>query len=191
MAWLLYLALLILLVGGIALAAVNLPGLWLMLAAVCGYAWLTGWAYVGKWWLLVLLLVAIIAEVIDTFAAGAGAKRAGGSRRGTIGAILGGIIGGIFLSFLIPVPLLGTVIGICVGTFFGALAGELSGGRHVEHSLHIGVGATKGRLTGMLAKVAIGVVMAVLIVWRAFPVKAAASARGALPATRPITRGVR
>jgi hypothetical protein len=76
--WLYYVLLALVLLTGLLLNLFGLPGNWLMLLAVAGYAWLTGWRYVGWISLVVLLVVAVAAEVVEFFAAGAGAKRRAG-----------------------------------------------------------------------------------------------------------------
>lgn len=165
----LYICLFLVLLTGLAITVMTLPGLWLMLAATAGYAWATQWRFVGPWTLLILLVLAISGEIVEVGFQGAGAKKAGAGKRGTWGALIGGILGGIFLSF-IPIPIASTLAGVCIGTFVGALIGELSGGRNVGRSALIGVGAAKGRLLGTLAKVALGGFMIVIAMWMALPI---------------------
>src|SRR4051812_34741140 len=102
-----YLLLLALLVAGLFVSILGLPGLWLMVGSAWGYAWLTGIGhYVGWATLWVLLGLAFSAEIAEFAAGSAGAKRAGGSRRAMFGAIVGALIGGFLLS--IPIPVVGT-----------------------------------------------------------------------------------
>jgi len=164
--FLLYLCLLIFLLCGVVLVIMTLPGLWLMLAAAAMYGWLTHWTYLGAKTLVVLLVLALAGEAIETFSAGAGAKRAGGTRRGFWGALIGGILGGIFLTF---VPIIGTLIGVCIGTFLGATAAEILGGQEALQSARIGFGAAKGRLLGTLAKLTLGCVMVVIALGAGLP----------------------
>jgi uncharacterized protein len=158
--WLYYVLLALVLLTGLLLNLFGLPGNWLMLMAVAGYAWLTGWRYVGWISLVVLLVVAIAAEVVEFFAAGAGAKKAGGTIWGTVGALLGGLIGGFTLTGLVPIPIIGTLVGLIAGTFLGAMGAELLLGKgEVQSSAVIGVGAAKGRFWGTIWKLAFGVVI--------------------------------
>lgn len=168
MHWLLYCCLFALLLTGLALTIMTLPGLWLMLAVSALYAWGTGWQYLGWKTLGVLLALAALAELIEITSAGAGARRAGGGRRGMWGAIIGGIIGGIVLT--IPLLFVGTLIGVCIGTFAGAMIGEFSSGHTLGRSALIGASAAGGRLKGTLIKFGFGCLMLVTAMWTAFPV---------------------
>jgi uncharacterized protein YqgC (DUF456 family) len=187
LAGLFYLLLLLALIVGLATLVVNLPGLWIMVLAAVIYAALTAIALGLVTLTLKLVLwmfaLALIAEVIDFFAAGAGAKRAGGTRRGMWGAIIGGIVGAIVGSFVLP--LIATLVGVCIGTFLGAFIGELSGGKEISQSARIGVLATIGRLTGTLLKMIFGCVMLTVIMWHAWPW---GKARGAAVRLSPPAR---
>src|SRR2546428_4786670 len=100
-----YLLLLAILLAGLFIAILGLPGLWLMVASAATYAWLTGGHYIGKWVLITLCALALLSEIVELVASSIGTKKAGGSRRAALGAILGALLGGIFLSF-IPIPLI-------------------------------------------------------------------------------------
>jgi uncharacterized protein YqgC (DUF456 family) len=168
-----YILLFLLLLTGMAITVMTLPGLWLMLASTAIYAWLTDWQYIGWKTLLTLLILAGLGEVVELAFSAGGARQSGAGRRGTWGALIGGLLGGLFLSF-IPIPVISTLVGVCLGTFLGALIGELSGGREFSHSAIVGVGAAKGRLMGTLAKVAIGGIMLAITLWIALPLPARA-----------------
>lgn len=169
-----YLVLVAVLICGLLINVFGLPGLWLMLAGVGGYAWVTDLRYIGYAWLGTLLGLTLVAEALEFLAAGAGAKQAGGSKRGMVGAIIGGLLGGLIFS--IPVPIIGTIIGVCLGTFVGALATEVLVGKEVDQSVRIGVGAAKGRLYGTIIKLMFGFLILALALWRCFPI-------GGTPAT--------
>ena len=185
-----YAILFLLLLTGLAITVMTLPGLWLMLASAAAYAWLTGGRFLGWRTLVALLILAGLGEVVELAFAGGGAKKAGAGRRGTWGALIGGLLGGIFLSF-IPIPVVSTLVGVCLGTFLGAMIGELSGGREFGHSAVVGVGAAKGRLMGTLAKTALGGVMMALVLWTALPFHGRTSTPAAttrqVPTTTPAT----
>ena len=178
MDWAYYFILIVVLLFGWLVNAAGLPGLWVMVAATAVYGLITRWSYLGFKSMFALILIALIAEVVETVAGGAGAKRAGASKRGIIGAIVGGLLGGLFLTFLIPIPVIGTIVGACAGSLLGATIVELSIGREIVHSLRIGVGAAKGRFLGIISKLAFGLLMLLIALYSAFPV-------GAKPATVP------
>ena len=167
MEWIYYLCLIVLGLFGLCITIMTLPGLWLMLAAAAGYALLTHWQFIGPWTLLVLLVLALAGEVLETASAGKAARRAGGSRRGMWGALIGAILGGLFLT--IPLLFVGTLIGVCIGTFIGAMVGELTGGRELGESAWVGVSAAHGRRVGTLIQLAIGCAMLVVILWLGLP----------------------
>jgi uncharacterized protein YqgC (DUF456 family) len=171
MVWFYFLLLLITDLCGLALAAFTLPGLWLMLAAAAGYAWLTHALYLGEKTLIALLLLALGAEIAELTLGGAGAKKAGASGWGITGGVIGAIVGGICFTGLIPIiPPVNAIIGICLGSFVGAFGVEFLMGTPMEQSFRIGFGAAKGRLTGIVGKVAIGSVMFVLTFFSGFPI---------------------
>lgn len=169
MAWVYYTALIVLLLVGLFVNLLGLPGLWIMMASALGYAWATGWRYLGTKALVALLVIALVAELVEFLAGSAGAKKAGGSKRGMVGAVVGGLLGGIFLTF-IPIPVVSTIVGVCLGTFIGAFVTEILVGKETGHSAQIGVGAAKGRFLGMMLKTAFGVTMLIEALWVGFPV---------------------
>src|SRR3954470_23043571 len=126
MPWLWYLLLLTVQVFGLLFTALGLPGLWVMVAAVAGYAWVTTFnVYVGWPGLLTVLALAVVAEIAEFAAGSAGAKQAGGSRRAMVGAIVGALIGGFLFTPLVPIPIVGTIFGVCAGAFVGAALVEM------------------------------------------------------------------
>ncbi len=178
MDWLLYLTLAGVLLAGLGLNIIGLPGLWLMVAAHAGYAWadqddsLAGWPSS-----LAMLALALLAEGVEFLAGAAGSKTAGGSLRSTIGAVVGGVIGGILGAILVPVvPILNAILGACVGSFVGAALLEASKApADVEERVafygrlsRVGWGAFKGRLWGIVLKSIIGVAMLVVSLWTAW-----------------------
>ena len=180
--WIYYLCRSALLLVGLGITIMTLPGLWLMLAATALYAWGTGWRFVGWWTLGVLLVLAGFAELIETTSAGAAARRAGAAASGSWGALIGGIVGGICLT--IPLFLVGTLIGVCIGSFLGAMIAELTAGQEVGRSALIGVHAARGRFTGTLIKLGFGCVMFVIVAVKGFP---SAGKRSRPPHALPTT----
>src|SRR5205809_651800 len=110
---------------GLVLVPLGLPGLWVMVAGVVGYGWLTGFRSVGVATIAVVLGLAFLGEIIEAWLGFRFARTFGGSRRSAWGALVGGIVGAVMG---VPVPIVGSV----------------------------------GRATAAAAKIALGVVIAVL-----------------------------
>ncbi len=155
---LLLVALVLFALVGTGLAALQLPGTWLILVSAAGYDWYYGWQRIGWKWLIGLAVVAALAELLDTIASVIATRRAGASRRATIGALAGGFGGMILLS--VPVPVLGTVIGGLVGCFLGALLAEMTVRDDIKAGTRVGLFAALGRLVGLIAKTAAAMVIA-------------------------------
>lgn len=155
---------------GIVLAALQLPGTWLIAAAAVGYDWCHDWHQFGWKWLVAMGLLAGAAEFVDFLSALLATHKAGASRRASVGAIAGGLLGMFALS--LPLPLIGTIAGGLVGCFLGAFVGELSGGNRAEgdggHRLatgtRVGLYAALGRLLGLLVKTAVAMILAGLAI---------------------------
>jgi uncharacterized protein YqgC (DUF456 family) len=144
----------------------GLPGNWFIVTATVLYAWLVPDAPSNLRWIVVgvVVLLAVLAEIVEFGASAAGVKRAGGSRRGAMLALVGSMVGatmGLFVG--IPIPIVGSVIGAIVfaglGAMFGAFIGEAHKGRSFEQSWNVGHAAFWGRVVGTVGKIAIGAAM--------------------------------
>jgi uncharacterized protein YqgC (DUF456 family) len=167
--WIYFLILLAVMCGAMFINILTLPGLWLMAAAAILYALVTGFAFLGWRTIVVLLLLAFLAEGAEIFVGQAPTRKAGGGRLAGVGAIVGGILGGMFLS-LIPIPIVSTIVGVCAGSFLGAMLMHIVAARDIPVSIRVGAGAAAGRFLGILVKLAFGAVMFVIIAWEALPI---------------------
>lgn len=147
------------LVVGLVLVPLGLPGLWVMVAGVLGYGGLTGFRSVGVATIAAVLGLAFGGEILEWWIGFGLARRYGGSRRAGWGALLGGIVGAVVG---VPVPIIGSVIGAFVGSFGGAALFEYSLSGTAATAMRAGWGAMLGRAAAAGAKVAIGVVIAVI-----------------------------
>lgn len=163
------LALLFGVAGLISVATVifGLPGAWIMLGIAAALELLSRGHFeagplFGGWALLIGVLLAGVGEAIELGAGVLGAKGAGGTKRGSIGAFLGGLGGAVLGTFFIPVPALGTLLGALLGTFAGAWLGETTGpnAKDSKEAVKPALGATLARLAATVAKVAVA-----LLVW--------------------------
>jgi uncharacterized protein len=143
------------LLGGLVLVPLGLPGLWVMVAAGVVYASVLP-DRLSIWTVLAVTVLAVIAEVIEFTLASRYARKYGGSRRAGWGAMIGGIVGAVVG---VPVPIVGPVIGAFIGAFAGALVFEVTAGSTMGASTRVATGALIGRVTAAAVKVAIGCVM--------------------------------
>lgn len=151
------------------LTLLGMPGNWLMVAAAIGYVLLVpaespvaiGWVTV-----IVLLALAGVGELLEFLAGALGVTKAGGSKRGTVLALVGSLVGGVIGLFVgVPIPIVGPLFGAVLlagaGAFVGAVLGERWKGREFDESMKIGQAAFWGRLLGTVAKSAVGAIMVV------------------------------
>src|SRR6185295_16341719 len=93
-----YVLLLLVMLAGMFITLMGLPGLWVMIAAAILYAWYTAGHHIGLWTIVTLFVLAAVAEAIEFLSASAGAKKAGGSPRAAWGALIGGLLGALILT---------------------------------------------------------------------------------------------
>jgi uncharacterized protein YqgC (DUF456 family) len=161
-----YTLLCLVMLAGLLITPLGLPGNWVILGCAVVYGLATHWARFG-WPFLVLLVVAALAgEIIEMFSSAAGAKRYGASTGATIAAIVGSIVGLAVGSGIVPI--LGTIVGAFLGAFLGAFGYEYFRLNDLHQSLRAGMGAFLGRTAAVVAKEAIGILMVGLIVYQFF-----------------------
>ena len=149
---------------GLLLIPLGLPGLWVMVGGILAFGWLTGFRSVGVAMIAIVLALAFLGEIIESWIGFRYAKRYGGSSRSGWGALIGGLIGAVIG---VPVAVIGSVIGALLGSFIGAALFEYTYSRHVGIASRAGWGAVVGRAAAAAAKIAIGMVIAVVGVFAA------------------------
>lgn len=143
--WMLY--------GGTALAVVGLLGMFLpvlpgpvfLFAGIVLVAWADQFTRIGPGMLALIAVLTVAASVVDYAASALGAKTAGATRWGVLGALLGAIVG-------LPFGLLGIIIGPAVG----AVAAEFIHDRNLRQAARAGLGTVAGFLLGMVGKAVLG-----------------------------------
>ena len=147
----------VIMVVALLLIPLGLPGLWVMIGvltlAVAGNE-------VSPWILLILIVVAVLAELAEWAIVARTSARWGGSRKAFWGAIAGGLVG-ILLGLPVPLPILGPLLAGLLGTFAGAAAVTLWETRAMRSAGRVGCGAVLGRAFAAAAKTAAGVVILV------------------------------
>lgn len=160
----LYLTLLaLLLLAGLVLVPLGLPGLWLMVLAVIGYGAVTDFVGVGVRTIILAMVLAGLGELIEWWVGFKFAARYGGSRRAGWGALAGGLLGAMAG---LPIPVLGSVIGSFLGSFIGAALFEYTAAP--GNALRTGYGALLGRLWATATKMSLGLVIGVVALFAAF-----------------------
>jgi len=151
---------------GLVLTAIGLPGLWLFLLLAAVLPLLGSATAPSGLALGIGFGLALVAEVIEWVAQVRWTGRSGGSRRAGWAALAGGILGA-FAG--VPIPVLGPIIGSFAGSFLGALIAEYSRTRDRGLAGKVAWGALIGRVVATTFKIALGVVVAVVIIgsaWR-------------------------
>lgn len=137
----------------------GLPGLWIMVGAALAYQLLVP-GTIGMATLVGTALLALVAEILEFTLAGQYARKYGGSRRASWGAIIGSIVGAIVG---VPIPILGPLVGGFLGAFVGAFIAERSRGTELSGSSRVATGALIGRVVAAAMKTGVGVVIAIWV----------------------------
>lgn len=146
--------------GAVALMAIALlliplgiPGLWIMMAILAA-GLLSGEVSVVVF--LILLAVAIGAEVAEWASVDRLGRRYGGTGKTFWGALIGGALGALAGA---PVPVAGSVVGAFLGTLGGAILATWLDTRRIAGSVRAGWGALLGRALAVAIKVFAGLVI--------------------------------
>ncbi len=149
-------ALLVMAVGLVGTVVPVIPGILLIYAGYLLYGFATGWQAYGLAAIIAWSVVTGLVLLLDFYAGAIGAKRYGASRSGAWGSLIGGLIGMLAAGF----P------GLILGPFVGAAVGELLRGRSYREALRSGWGTFTGFMVGSVVRIAIGVVMIGVFIWR-------------------------
>ena len=149
---------------GLVLIPLGLPGLWVIVLAILGYGWLTQFRTLSAFFIGLVVALALLGEVFESWIGFRFAQKYGGSSRAGWGALVGGLIGAVVG---VPVPIVGSVIGGFVGAFLGAALFEYTRARQSGVAAKAGWGAVLGRAAAAALKMAIGIVMTVSCLWLA------------------------
>jgi uncharacterized protein len=128
-------------VGLAGLLLPGLPGMLFVFLGAVAVAAADGFERVGFFALVVIALLALTGSVVDYAASVLGARRAGASRWGLIGAVLGLVVG---LFFGLP--------GLILGPGIGAVALEYARDQEFRRAARAGAGVFIGFLFGTVIK---------------------------------------
>ena len=157
----LYWVLLVVMIAGVIGSIVPaLPGSSLVLVAIILWGLIVGFSKIGVA-LSVAVGVLLISTAVDFLATFWGAKKAGVSKWGQIGAMVGLVA--VLFGLLPPVLVIGgPIIGLLIGPFLGAFMGEFLYRRNLKQALKAAVAVVASSLIGnliqgLLALVAVAV----------------------------------
>lgn len=153
--------------AGAALTLLTLPGAWVIVAAAIGCnVWQPG---TFSWWTVGAAAgLGLVGEILEIAASAAGAKKAGGTKRGAWGGVIGSLVGAIAGSAVLLFPI-GTILGAVVGAGVGAALMERTHTHQTwETSAKVGTGAAVGRFAATIIKTAITGAIGVLLSVAAF-----------------------
>ena len=152
-----------LMVLSLMLLFLGLPGTWVILGIVGLWAFFVDSAVFGWQFFALLAGLAGVGEIIEFFAGHYGAKRFGGSNKGSIGGMIGAIAGGILCA-----PLFfgfGALLGALAGGYTGCFIVEKWCGAPAGVAARAAFGATLGRFGGFVVKLGIGI----SLIWLSVP----------------------
>lgn len=158
-----WLLVILMLVGVIGAVVPALPGSSLILIAIVIWGFVSGSFAAIKIPLIVTVIVLLLSIGVDLLAGYLGARKAGASQWGQIGAIVGLVLG--FLGLLPALPIGGPLLGMLLGPLLGAIIGEYLYRRDLPLAIRAGIGIVVGSIVGNLIQglLAIGAVIVFLV----------------------------
>lgn len=159
----------VMVVGVVGAVVPALPGPSLILGAILVWTVVQGFGNVSWTPLIVVFVILILSAGVEFLASYWGAKQAGASKWGQIGALIGLGLG--FFGLLPALPFGGPIIGILFGPLIGAFIGEFLYRRELELeprtkvAFKAGIGVVVGSLIGNLIEGILALVAVVIFVW--------------------------
>jgi len=144
----------------------GIPGGWFALAAIFVFDIATGFSTVGWVLLLVMLGIAILGEIIESFFGLVYVAQRGATRWGVLGAFVGGIAGAVGGGFVMP--FVGSILFGLAGAFGGAVLFEYLYYRSLDRALQTGFSAFLGKLAAMFVKFALGLALLGIFIYRSW-----------------------
>ncbi|MEJ1934947.1 DUF456 family protein [Nostoc sp. NIES-2111] len=138
----------VMLVGIVGAVVPAIPGTSLILIAIIIWGIVSSSFAAIKIPLIVTVIVLILSIGVDFLAGYLGAKQAGASKWGQIGAFVGLLLG--FFGLLPALPFGGPLLGILFGPLLGAIVGEYIYRKEFWLAVKAGIGIVVGTLIGNL-----------------------------------------
>jgi len=128
----------------------GIPGGWIAFGGIVVYDLATGFTAVGWRWLIVMAVILLVGEVIESLLGLVYVAHKGASKWGVLGTFIGGIVGAIGGSFVIP--FIGSIIFGFIGAFVLAVLFEYMYYKSMDRALQMGFFAFIGKLSAMFVK---------------------------------------
>ncbi|MFM2062106.1 MAG: hypothetical protein RLZZ507_1776 [Cyanobacteriota bacterium] len=157
----------LMLVGVIGSVVPAIPGSSLILIAIIIWGIVSSSFAAIKIPLIVTGIVLLLSMAVDFLAGYVGAKQAGASKWGQIGAFVGLFLG--FFGLLPALPFGGPLLGMLIGPLLGAIIGEFLYQRDLGKAVKAGIGITVGTLVGNLLQGILAVGAVVVFLWTTWP----------------------
>lgn len=157
----------LMLVGVVGAVVPAIPGTSLILIAVIIWGIVSGSFAAIKIPLIVTVIVLILSIAVDFLAGYLGAKQAGASKWGQIGAFVGLLLG--FFGLLPALPFGGPLLGILFGPLMGAIIGEYIYRREFWLSVKAGIGIVVGTLVGNLIQGVLAIATVAVFLFTTWP----------------------
>lgn len=110
--------------------------------------------------LFILAFLYIIGELLEFLFSYFGARKFGATKAAAWGSIVGIVVGAIAGSII---PIIGVFLGSIIGLFLGAFIVELSIKKNIFDSIKAGSGSLFGRLSAIIGKLVIAIIMCIII----------------------------
>ncbi|UKO96280.1 DUF456 domain-containing protein [Nostoc sp. UHCC 0870] len=162
-----WLLLALMIVGIIGAVVPAIPGTSLILVAIIIWG-IVSHSFVSiQIPLIVTGIVLILSIGVDFLAGYIGAKQAGASKWGQIGAFVGFILG--FLGLLPTLPVGGPLLGILFGPLLGAIIAEYIYCRQLGLAIKAGIGIVVGTVVGNLIQGLLAIAAVAVFLWTTWP----------------------
>jgi len=154
----------IMLVTGMALTLVGLPGnlLILLVAVIC--SWQEGFSHLTYAWLLMLAGMWLSGEVLEFLAGIRSVKKERASWWTMVAVFVGSIVGGIVGTGILPI--IGSIIGAMLGGFATSYYVEYIYSKDKIKAWQVAKGVAKGQFLGIMIKFFVAIAMSLTIMYK-------------------------
>lgn len=152
------------LLAGLGMTLVGLPGNLAVFLTAAGYGLYEGFVLMDARFLALLFGALALGEVAEFLSGMLGARREKASKRAMLGALFGGIAGALVGTGVFPV--VGSLAGAMLGAFGLSYVAEMSKSGDAGKSARVAKSAAIGLVAGTLLKLAVGAGMVAAVISR-------------------------